>query len=258
MKKFHLFAIVMGLVAFTQNIFAQQYSNVQPTANYQNTAYQQTPPPNQQYTPNQANQGYQNNGYASNPQPPVNNVNQPQYQTQQPMPAGNYNNAPVNYNHAPAPMRITVHSGTPIELETIYPLKGKKLKEGQTIDLRVKYDIAVNGQIVINAGAPARAIVSVAEKNKMFGKGGELQLLPQYVQMVDGQFLPVSGMPSSYEGKNRKALAWGGGIAAGVVTGGIGFLAIPFIKGKNVEIPVGTSINCSVLGSRTIAVYNYR
>ncbi|PHN01969.1 hypothetical protein [Flavilitoribacter nigricans] len=152
-----------------------------------------------------------------------------------------------------APVMVPIFSGTPIELETIYPLNGKQLSQGQTVDMRVKYDIIVNGYKVISAGAPARVVVSAVEKSKMFGKAGEIQLLPQYVQTVDGQFLPVSGMPSNFEGKGRKGLAWGG-VAAGALTGGIGFLALPFVKGKQAEVPVGTTLMCSVLGERMIPV----
>jgi hypothetical protein len=142
-------------------------------------------------------------------------------------------------------------------LETLFPLNSKNVQAGQTIDLRVKYDVIVNGHTLISAGAPAKAIISSAEKQKMFGKGGELQLMPQYVQTVDGQFLPVTGMAANYEGKSRKGWAVGGvaaGVAAGVLTGGVGFLALPFIKGKGVEVPAGTTINCSVLGKREIPV----
>ena len=132
-------------------------------------------------------------------------------------------------------------------------INGKNLSQGQTIDLRVKYDVVIDGYRVISAGAPARAIVSSVRKRKMFGKAGEIQLLPQYVQMADGQFLPVTGMPTNFEGKNRKDLAWGG-VAAGVLTGGAGFLALPFIKGKAAEIPAGTALHCSVMGTRQLAV----
>lgn len=173
---------------------------------------------------------------------------QQQGQYQQGAPQG----APA-YGYYQPQRTVTLHSGTPIELETLFPLSSKNVQSGQTIDLRVKYDVIVKGHTLISAGAPAKAIISTAEKQKMFGKGGELQLMPQYVQTVDGQFLPVTGMAANYEGKDRKGWAIGG-IAAGVLTGGVGFLALPFIKGKAVEVPAGTTINCSVLGKREIPV----
>lgn len=162
-------------------------------------------------------------------------------------------NAAYHQNNSanPAPVVVTIFSGTPIELETMYPINGKNVRAGQTLDLRVKYDLVINGQKVISAGAPAKVIVSVAKNSKMMGKGGELELLPQYVQTVDGQFLAVTGMPANFDAKGRKGLAWGG-LAAGAVTGGVGFLVLPFIKGKTVEVPAGTSIQCSVLGERNI------
>lgn len=170
---------------------------------------------------------------------------------------GQYQQAPPQgapaYGYYPPQRTVTLHSGTPIELETLFPLSSKNVQSGQTIDLRVKYDVIVKGHTLISAGAPAKAIISTAEKQKMFGKGGEMQLMPQYVQTVDGQFLPVTGMAANYEGKDRKGWAIGG-IAAGVLTGGVGFLALPFIKGKAVEVPAGTTINCSVLGKREIPV----
>ncbi len=183
---------------------------------------------------------------------------QPQGNYQQaPPPANAYQQGPPQgapvYGYYQPQRTVTLHSGTPIELETLFPLNSKNVQAGQTIDLRVKYDVIVNGHTLISAGAPAKAIISSAEKQKMFGKGGELQLMPQYVQTVDGQFLPVTGMAANYECKSRKGWAVGG-VAAGVLTGGVGFLALPFIKGKGVEVPAGTTINCSVLGKREIPV----
>lgn len=239
MKNWTSSILTFVLVFVCMNAYAQQTQRppaqpVQSAPIYQNAVYQQYPP--QYYQQPVAYPAPQN---GQMPQQPV--------QGAQPAP-------PPGYYYGASPMvMVTIHTGTPVELETIYPLNGKTLSQGQTIDLRVKYDVVVNGQRVISAGAPARAVVSSVETNKMFGKAGELQLLPQYVQMVDGQFLPVTGMPANFEGKNRKELAWGS-VAAGALTGGVGFLALPFIKGKAVEVPVGTAVNCSVLGERTIAV----
>ncbi|MCB9267640.1 MAG: hypothetical protein H6558_21665 [Lewinellaceae bacterium] len=218
MKKNTFLTIVFGLL-FSINLVQAQQHNGQSAQSYQNPVY---------------HQGQQPANYA------------------QPAPQGQPYQQ-VAYN-APVPAVVTIRTGTPVELETLYPLNGKHLSQGQTVDLRVKYDVIVDGYKMISAGAPAKAIVSSAERNKMFGKGGEIQLLPQYVQMVDGQFLPVSGMAANFEGKGRKGWAIGG-LAAGLATGGVGFLALPFIKGKAAEVPAGMTLTCSVMGDRTLRIF---
>lgn len=151
------------------------------------------------------------------------------------------------------PVNILLRAGTPVDVEIMNNLDGKYVNQGQSVDFRVKFDIVVNNRTVVAAGSIAKGIVSRAQQGKGMGKAGVVEITPQYVQSVDGQFIPISGTPMIFEGKNRSGLAVGG-VVLGIATGGIATAATGFLKGKNAQVPVGTSMTCSIASTREITV----
>ena len=150
--------------------------------------------------------------------------------------------------------RVILHAGTPVELETLMPVDGKFLNVGQTIEFRVKYDVVINRRVVIAAGSPARGIITRLDKPKMMGKGGYMEIQPQYVNTIDNQMLPISASPMRLEGK-KNGWAWAG-VIVGVATGGVGAAATGFIKGKNARVESGMTIFASVASTREVWVNN--
>lgn len=157
-------------------------------------------------------------------------------------------------NQAPTTYSVVLHAGTPIELETLMPVDGKFLNVGQTIEFRVKYDVVVKRQVVIAAGSPARGIVTRLDKPKMMGKGGYMEIQPQYVNTVDNQMLPISASPLRLEGK-KNGWAWAG-VVVGVATGGVGAAATGFIKGKNARVESGMTVFASIASTREVYINN--
>jgi len=140
---------------------------------------------------------------------------------------------------------ITLRAGTPVIVESAQTFSSTNLSVGQTINVRVKYNVVNNKQTLIPAGALGSAQISKIEKGGIFGKAGKMELQIQSVQSADGQQVLLSGVPLIIEGQNKKGLAWGLSIGIGIFTligFGIGF----FIKGKDAEFKAGTSINSSV------------
>jgi hypothetical protein len=140
---------------------------------------------------------------------------------------------------------VTLRAGTPIVVEAAQTYNAKNLSEGQTVNVRVKYNVVVSKQTLVAAGALGTANISDISKPGAFGKAGRIELQMQSVQAVDGQQILLSGVPMNAEGQNKKGLAWGLSIGLFLLTiiGGITGL---FIKGKNAEIKAGTTTNTSV------------
>lgn len=105
-------------------------------------------------------------------------------------------------------MQSTVHAGTQVELETTTPLDVKYITPGQTVDLRVKYDVVVGRNIVIPAGSVAKAMVNDARRKKLFRKS-QLCIEPKYVQTPDGRFVPLSSRPAYFQSKDNFPLSAG-------------------------------------------------
>jgi hypothetical protein len=148
---------------------------------------------------------------------------------------------------------ITLRSGTPVVVEAIQTYNSKNLSEGQTVNVRVKYNVVINKQTAIAAGALGNATITDIQRPGIFGKPGRLELQIQSVQAVDGQQILLSGMNMIAEGQNKRGLAWGLSIGLFLLTiigGAVGF----FIKGKSAELKSGTTSNASVASDAQVEV----
>lgn len=147
----------------------------------------------------------------------------------------------------------TLRSGTAVVIEAMQAYNAKNLSEGQTVSVRVKYNVVVNKKNVIAAGATGNAVITNVQRPGSFGKAGRLELQIQSVQAVDGQQIQVSGMNMIAEGQNKRGLAWGLSIGLFIFTiigGAIGFL----IKGKDAQLKAGTTSNTTVASDATIDI----
>jgi hypothetical protein len=149
---------------------------------------------------------------------------------------------------------ITLRSGTPVVVESTQSYNSKNLNEGQTVNVRVKYNVVVNKKTVIAAGALGNATITDIQRPGIFGKPGRLEMQVQSVQSVDGQQILLSGMNMISEGQNKRGLAWGLGIGLGLFTLGIGLALGFFIKGKSAEVKAGTTSNASVASDAQVEI----
>ncbi|MCC3156926.1 hypothetical protein LJ737_06740 [Hymenobacter sp. 15J16-1T3B] len=140
--------------------------------------------------------------------------------------------------------RTTLKAGTLVVLETSNPLSSKDAQVGQSVTLRVKYDVMINGRAVIKAGAPGSAQVVAAEQRKGLGKEGSLSIRPTVVQAVDGQMVPLTGNGVGQNGDDTK----GGTIALAVVVSPLFLLK----KGKDATIPAGYEMQANVASETVI------
>lgn len=149
---------------------------------------------------------------------------------------------------------VTLRAGTPVVLEVAQKYSSQNLSVGQSVTIRAKYNVVIDKQSVIPAGAIGTAVVTDAKKQGIFGKGGKLELQVQSVQAVDGQQVQLSGIPIMIEGDNKKGLAWGLSIGIGIFTYGLGFFIGFLIKGNAAEVRAGTFLTSSVASEVEISL----
>lgn len=150
-------------------------------------------------------------------------------------------------------IRVTLPSGTQVMFDVAYTLDGKNLYPGQSIPLRVKFDIEVDGKVLITAGSMGTAMITRLEKPKSFGKSGLIEITPISVSAVDGQQVMVTGMPFIIEGAGGgKTKAIAASIGAAALTGGVGLIAGAFVKGKNASINAGTILMANTVSNAKI------
>jgi hypothetical protein len=148
---------------------------------------------------------------------------------------------------------IELRAGTLVSVELLSNISSDMLSPGQTVDFRVKYDVVHKKKRLIEAGSIAKGQITKVKKRKIFGAPGQLEIQLQFIQAVDGQQIPVTGIPMKIVGQNRYLLAYGISVPLfffTIIGGGAGF----FIKGKPAEIPAGTTMNASVASNVEIEV----
>lgn len=125
----------------------------------------------------------------------------------------------------------SLRAGTLVVLETTSLLSSKDAQVGQSVPLRVRYDVVVKGKVMIKAGAAGSAQVVGVTPRKGMGKEGSLSIKPSVVQAADGQMVPLIGNPVGTAGADSKGAAIGLAVAVSPL-----FL---LKKGKDASIPSG-------------------
>jgi hypothetical protein len=113
-----------------------------------------------------------------------------------------------------APAQIP--ASTMIELETARAVSSKDASVGSPITFLTTRRIFVNGILVIERGAVARACVVKVQRARGWGRAGMLAWELQYVVGVDGTQIPIQ-LAGKQNGKNRSAAIAGGAVATGAL-----------------------------------------
>ena len=147
---------------------------------------------------------------------------------------------------APAPTAVVLgaaqanvlRTGTEISLRMSEELttKGKNLRVGQRFRMEVAENVLVNGQVVIPAGSPATGEVTEVRNKGMWGKSGNINARPLYVQ-VNGRQIRLSGAMND-KGKTGTA----GVVAAIAFVPVAGF----FTTGTSAVIPMGAPVKAFI------------
>jgi hypothetical protein len=153
--------------------------------------------------------------------------------------------------------RVDVHvpSGTLIELETAYTINSQLVRKHDVVSFRVVNPVIVDGQVVIEKGATATAVVTQAERGGHFGRAGRLAWRLKEVTAADGTRLPVQ-----FDGRTVGD-SKGAKVATRVVLTGLMLWPIApvalfhgFKRGENAVVPEGQRFDATVSGASTVKV----
>ena len=117
-------------------------------------------------------------------------------------------------------------------------------KVDEKVDFEVLEDVKIGDVVVIQHGAMAIATVTEAHPKRSMGRAGKLNMNIDYVQLVNGEKVPLRSVKGGSGGTHTAAMT-----GAMVATAIVFFPAAPlflFIHGKNITIPKGTEITAYV------------
>lgn len=159
---------------------------------------------------------------------------------------------------APPPARrvaVQVPAGTPVELETAYNINSQLVRAGDAVSFRVVNPIVVDGQVVVEKGAAATAVVTKAERGGHFGRAGRIAWTMKEVTAADGTRIPVQ-FSGRVVGDSK-----GGQVATRMILTGTLFWFVPpvallhgFKRGDNAIVPEGKRFDAAVSGTSTVNI----
>jgi len=112
------------------------------------------------------------------------------------------------------------------------------------VDFEVLEDIKVGDVVVVQHGAMAIATVTEAHPKRTMGRAGKLNINIDYVQLVDGEKVPLRAVKGGSGGTHTAAMT-----GAIVATSILFFPAAPFflfMHGKDITIPKGAEVSAYV------------
>ena len=127
-----------------------------------------------------------------------------------------------------------LRAGTEVVLTTSEPLstEGKKLREGQRVQLSVAEPVTLNGVVVIPAGSPAVGEITDVRNKGMWGKSGRINGRVLFVRVGERQIR----LTGAFDDKGVTGTA--GVVAAVVFIPVAGF----FMTGTSARIAAGSTV----------------
>jgi len=147
---------------------------------------------------------------------------------------------------------VTIPDGTLLELELQKNVSSKTAEVGDLVDFAVVSKVVVDDVVVIEKGASARGRVVEVKRGRSFGRAGKLDIAIQDVLAIDSERIPLRASEAA-EGDGNTGKVTG----AIIVTSILFFPAAPlwgFVKGKNVELPIGQRVQSFVHKDYTMQV----
>jgi hypothetical protein len=157
----------------------------------------------------------------------------------------------------PAQPRVAVRipEGTTVELETAYTINSQLVRKGDAVTFRVVNPVVVEGQVVVEKGATATALVTKAERGGHFGRAGRIAWVMKEVTAADGSRLPLQ-FSGRMVGDSKGAKVATQMVVMGALLWPIAPVVLfhGFKRGENAVVPEGKRFDASVSAPATVNV----
>lgn len=157
----------------------------------------------------------------------------------------------------PPPRRVAVSvpAGTLVELETAYTFDSQLTRKGDAVSFRVVNPVVVDGQVVVERGAVATAVVTKAERGGHFGRAGRIAWMLKEVTAADGSRIPVQ-FSGRTVGDSKGAKVATQMVVMGALLWPIAPVVLfhGFKRGENAVVPEGKRVDATVFAPATVHV----
>ncbi len=138
---------------------------------------------------------------------------------------------------------VELPAGIVARLQLMETLKPAVTKKGDYVLFRLTHDIAIGDNLVVPAGAPARALVKSVKKPRSFGRPSEIQLALESLATLGREQLLLTDGEASRQATQFElsyAAAAGTSLVATIALGPVGLAGGFFIRGNAKDVPAGS------------------
>ena len=156
---------------------------------------------------------------------------------------------------APRRAAVSVPAGTVVELETAYTINSQVVRAGDAVSFRVVNPVVVGGEVVVEKGATATALVTRAERGGHFGRAGRIAWTLKEVTAVDGSRIPLQ-FNGRMVGDSKGAKVATQMVVMGTLLWPIAPVVLfhGFKRGGNAVVPEGKRFDAAVFAAATVNV----
>ena len=146
----------------------------------------------------------------------------------------------------------TVPANTLIKVALVSPVNAKDLKVGDIIEYQVADDVFVGGVLIFSKGARGEGEVTKVRQARNFGRSAHVEIDFRSTKALDGTYVTTYIGDEAKKEMEHLAMAAGASLAGMAVLGPIGIVAGAFVRGKNVDLPAGTTLYIQTEGETTL------
>src|SRR6267143_1149144 len=153
------------------------------------------------------------------------------------------------------PLAFGLSEDTPVRLKLTRTMSSKDATLNEKVDFEVLEDVKVGDVVVVEHGAMAIGTVTEAQPKRRMGRAGKLNITIDYVQLVDGEKVPLRAVKGGSGGNHTGAMT--GAIVASSI---LFFPAAPFflfMHGKDITIPKGTEVSAYIAADTPLDPANF-
>ncbi len=147
---------------------------------------------------------------------------------------------------------INLPKDTLVKLRFTDPVSTRTATVGQQVNMRVAEDVYLGTKLIIKTDESLVSTITEVQKPRTWGRSGKLNLEFGMVKAVDGSQVALG--PWTKDKKQGYGKAAGATVGGAMILGPVGLVGGMFVKGKNIDVPVGQEVVSAVRWDTSIAL----
>ncbi len=136
----------------------------------------------------------------------------------------------------------TIGADQVFSLELTEPITSQKNLKDDVVHVKVAEDVMDGETLLIPKGTVGTGHITEITKARSFGRNAKLNIVFDQLQGIDGTvFTAIQGEEAKSKTKDEYKAA-GASVAGAVLLGPVGLVGGFFVKGKSIDLPVGTLV----------------